>query len=179
MQFSHLQFTHPHILHTSDELSRSNLVLQPIIPKMSEMKKLWVIDSRKKLTAEVHPKCVKCWGVWNANMRIAFLFADALHAFGTLFCEWLLISMSEQLISLCGYTRCLWSHGCNSFVRLCMGVCAPPITLRGKLTDLQNCNAASVKQWISMTRSKVKITRLISNGNVNELPDICAAYKMT
>ena len=25
----------------------------------------------------VYPKCIKCWGVWNADMRIAFLFAEA------------------------------------------------------------------------------------------------------
>ncbi len=31
----------------------------------------------KKLTAKVHPKYVKSWGVQIANTRIAFLFADA------------------------------------------------------------------------------------------------------
>ena len=31
----------------------------------------------KNSTTKVHPKCIKCWGVWNANARIAFLFADA------------------------------------------------------------------------------------------------------
>ncbi len=31
----------------------------------------------KNSTTKVHPKCLKCWGVWNANTRIAFLFADA------------------------------------------------------------------------------------------------------
>ncbi len=29
---------------------------------------------------KVHPKCVKCWGVRNANTGNAFLFADALDA---------------------------------------------------------------------------------------------------
>ncbi len=30
---------------------------------------------KKKMTAKVHPKCVKCWGVKNASTSIAFLFA--------------------------------------------------------------------------------------------------------
>ncbi len=48
MQSAYLQFKHPNILRTSDE------------------------------PPKVHPKYVKCWGVWIANTPIAFLFADAL-----------------------------------------------------------------------------------------------------
>ncbi len=36
-----------------------------------------MIDSREKLIMKVHPKYVKGWVV-NANLPIAFLFADAL-----------------------------------------------------------------------------------------------------
>ena len=39
MQFSYLRFKHPNILHTSDELSRSNFFLESITPKTSEIKK--------------------------------------------------------------------------------------------------------------------------------------------
>ncbi len=39
MQFSYLHFRHPNILRTSDELSRSNFLLESITPKTSEMKK--------------------------------------------------------------------------------------------------------------------------------------------
>ena len=77
MQFWYLHFKHPHILHNSDELSRSNFFLQCIW--LFHLRRLRGDRLQKKnLTAKVHPKCVKCWGVWNANMRIAFLFADAL-----------------------------------------------------------------------------------------------------
>ena len=38
---------------------------------------LGVINSRKNSKVKVHPKYVKCWGVWNANTRIAFLIPDA------------------------------------------------------------------------------------------------------
>ncbi len=55
MQFSYLHFKHPNILPTSDELSGTNS------------------------TAKVHPKCIKCGVVWNANTIIAFLFSDALY----------------------------------------------------------------------------------------------------
>ena len=40
MQFSNLNFKHPHILHTSDELPRSKFFLQSVIPKTSEIEKL-------------------------------------------------------------------------------------------------------------------------------------------
>ena len=37
------------------------------------------VKSRKNSATKVNPKYLKCWGVWNANTPIAFLFADALH----------------------------------------------------------------------------------------------------
>ena len=52
-------FKHP-ISPISDELMWSNFFLESITPKTSEMKKS---DPRKKLTAKVHPKYVKCWGI--------------------------------------------------------------------------------------------------------------------
>ncbi len=33
------------------------------------------------LTVKAHLKYVECWGIWNANPRIAFFFASALIAF--------------------------------------------------------------------------------------------------
>ena len=36
---------------------------------------------KKNSTTKIHLKSVTCWGVWNANTRIAFLFADALLAY--------------------------------------------------------------------------------------------------
>ncbi len=66
MQLSYLHFKHPNILRTSDELLRS---------------KFFVQTPEKNSTAKVHPKCIKCRGIWNANTRIAFLFADAFWAF--------------------------------------------------------------------------------------------------
>ena len=73
MQFSHLHFNHPNILRTSDELPWSNFFPGSITPK--------TLECRKKFGRESSSyKYVKCWGVWIANTRIAFLFADIFNA---------------------------------------------------------------------------------------------------
>ncbi len=47
---------------------------------------IWL--SEENSVAKVHPKCVTCWGVWNAITTIAFLIADACIDDGLLhFCK--------------------------------------------------------------------------------------------
>ena len=65
MQLAYLHFKHSNILSTSDELLRLNF--------------FWGLSPPRRLssTAKVHLKYITFWGVNNANMLIAFLFADA------------------------------------------------------------------------------------------------------
>ena len=58
-----MHFKHPKILRTSGELLRSNVFLQSIIPKSSEM------TPEKNLTAKVYQKCIKCLDVFKMQIR--------------------------------------------------------------------------------------------------------------
>ncbi len=143
MQFSDLHFKHPHILHTSDELSRSNFFLQFIIPK----------HPRWNSTSKVHSKCVKCWGVWNANTRIAFLFADALK-YITLSCPWCLcyqrFRIRTALVCVNGFnTPC--HYGSQFLWQLCshLGPEKAPIQLSTAYCwlELRGWNFSSSLHW--------------------------------
>ena len=71
LQTANLQFKHPNIERTQDELLRLNFFLHSIRPKMPQMKKFaFHLEyhggervHKKNLVAKVHTKYVNCWSV--------------------------------------------------------------------------------------------------------------------
>ncbi len=140
MQSAYLQFKHPNILRTSDELSPSNFFLGSIIPKTPEMKKLvlGMIDPRKKFGSESSSEVRKMLGCLNCKYadcifirrRLLYIFQlfsyfEAFQSKNVIFYNTVKEgTLIEHIIMAIGFEEIIGTYLNNKYVRgslLCVG----------------------------------------------------------